>query len=426
MSEGVLRILEVLGALLTVLSYFVASATLAAVTALNPVALRRLALDVPGRVEDAEELDNDSAPQRLALVLLQQASLLLAVGLVADILRRLGANGAFFLSLVGGFAVLVLLVQGLLARWLVIRDPRGTLAWAAGPARVATWPLRPFATVLSKILQSVPADSVISAEEREAREEVEVEALIEVGEREGLLEAEEGEMMRGIVDLDETVVREIMTPRAKIVALPLESTVVEARRMVIDAGHSRLPVYRGSIDHVVGILYARDLFRAWEAGDDALPLAGLIRQASFVAETASAAVLLSGMRQKRPIAMVVDEYGGVSGLITLEDLLEEIVGEIHDEHEVAEEMIQSEDGWSVSAATHVSDIEKLFDRQLGPREFDTVGGLVVSAFGRVPLVGEQVITNGFDIRVLAADARRVHRVRLRLVKDNRESKNNAD
>ena len=426
MSSDMLQLLEAFGTLASALTYFVVSAALAAVTALNPVALRRLSLDVPDRVGDAEELDSDTAPQRLSLVLLQQASLLLAVGLAADLMRRRGLEGAFNISLVGGFVVLVLVVQGLLARWLVIRDPRGTLAWAAGVASIAAWPLRPFAALLGKILGTVPADSVASAEEREAREDVEVEALIEVGEREGLLEAAEGEMMRGIVDLDETVVREVMTPRAKIVALPVESTVAEARRMVIDAGHSRLPVYRGSIDHVVGILYARDLFRAWEVGDDASPLEGLIRQASFVAETASAAVLLSGMRQKRPIAMVVDEYGGVSGLITLEDLLEEIVGEIHDEHEVAEEMIRSEDGWSVPAATHISEIEKLFECELGPRQFDTVGGLVVSAFGRVPLVGEQVLARGFDIRVLAADPRRVYRVRLRLEKCSKELRNHAD
>ncbi|MDH3627810.1 MAG: hemolysin family protein [Acidobacteriota bacterium] len=408
-----IQFLDVALLLYAFLVNFVVSTTLAAVTALNPVALRGLSKDLPVRVGDVEQLDSEAASQRLSLIFAQKGSLLLAVGAAFDLLHRLGVPLAFHVVLIIAFVLIVVLIQGLLVRWLAIRDPRGSLAWSAGISRFISTPFIPIAVVVGRVLQAVPEDSVISEEEREEREDNEVEALIEVGEREGLLEEEEGEMMRGIVDLDETVVREIMTPRADIVALPVESTVAEARRTVIEAGHSRLPVYRGSIDHIMGILYARDLFRAWEKNGDSWTLENLVRRAAFVPETASAAVLLSGMRQKRPIAMVIDEYGGVAGLITLEDLLEEIVGEIHDEHETVEELIRSEDGWSVPAATSIQDVEKLFEIDLGPRGFDTIGGLVVSTFGRVPLVGEEITTRGISVRVLAADSRRVRRVQIR-------------
>jgi CBS domain containing-hemolysin-like protein len=184
---------------------------------------------------------------------------------------------------------------------------------------------------------------------------------------------------------------------------------------VLEAGHSRLPVHHGSIDNVVGVLHSRDLLQAWEDGNERQTIGHYLRPATFVPETLSAAELLSGMRQKTQIAVVVDEYGGTAGIVTLEDLLEEIVGEIRDEHDEEEELVrqENESTWVINAVAHVDELEPLFGVEFEERDFDTVGGLVVSTFGRVPYEGESVVVQGLRIEVIQADQRRVHKVRIR-------------
>jgi CBS domain containing-hemolysin-like protein len=254
-----------------------------------------------------------------------------------------------------------------------------------------------------------------SDEQRDEEQDEEVEALIEVGEREGLLEANEGEMMRSIVDLDETVAREIMTPRPDIVALPLDSDVDHARRVFLEAGHSRLPVYRRNLDEVVGVLHVRDLLRAAEEGNGKQPISRYMREAMFVPETLSVADLLSEMRLRTHIALVVDEYGGTAGLVTIEDLLEEIVGEIREEHEADESDVrrEAEGSWLINAAVHVEKLTELFGVEFEDRDFDTVGGLVVSLLGRLPLQGEKLEFRSLTIEILAVDGRRIRLVRIR-------------
>jgi CBS domain containing-hemolysin-like protein len=302
-------------------------------------------------------------------------------------------------------------------------NPRVALRLASPALRLARALAFPVVEPMHLLLDRIDRGRTLSEEEREVAQDEEVEAFIEVGEREGLLEAEEGEMMRGIVDLDDTRVRELMTPRTDIVALPVETSVTEARRKVLEAGHSRLPVYRETIDNVVGVLHARDLFRAWEDGVEEETIAQYLRSAIFVPETLSAAELLADMRQKMHIAMVVDEYGGIAGLVTLEDVLEEIVGDIQDEHEEGQELLrQDEDGsWLINAVTHVEELEGLFGIEMGERDFDTVGGMVVEAFGRVPVVGESQVIRGLHVEILEADRRRVQQVRIRPLASGEEA-----
>jgi CBS domain containing-hemolysin-like protein len=176
-----------------------------------------------------------------------------------------------------------------------------------------------------------------------------------------------------------------------------------------------MPVYRDSIDDIVGILHVRDLVRAWEQGREAATIAGYVRPAFFVPETLTVAELLREMRVRTHVAIVVDEYGGVAGLVTLEDLLEEIVGDIRDEHETEEALVQqdSDGSWLVHGLAHVDELERIFGLTLEERDFDTVGGLVVSTLGRVPEQGESLEVGGLAIEVVHADPRRVYRVRIR-------------
>jgi magnesium and cobalt transporter len=392
------------------------SVALCAVGALSRVSLHRLSADVGPGLSFLSNMQDPLSRHRVSARLGRQLSLLTGTALLAASLRGAGFGLPIVLG-VGASALLVVLIgEGLLARGLALWEPRVALRWTAPLIRASGTLLYPIARPLTRALTGINHSQQLTEEQREEEQEEEVEALIEVGEREGLLEAEEGAMMRGIVDLDETLVREIMTPRTEIVALPVDTTVEQARQAVQEAGHSRLPVYRGSIDNVIGVLHARDLFRAWEEQSERATVASYLRPASYVPELLSAADLLSRMKLRSHLALVVDEYGGVAGLVTLEDLLEEIVGEIRDEHEPEEEeLVQpGEDGsYLINAVTHVGELERLFGVEFEDRDFDTVGGLVVSTVARVPSAGEKVEVVGLSIEVLKADRRRILRVRVR-------------
>jgi CBS domain containing-hemolysin-like protein len=192
-------------------------------------------------------------------------------------------------------------------------------------------------------------------------------------------------------------------------------TVAEARAGFLKNTHSRVAVYRDTIDDIVGILHVRDLLRAWDAGHESDPVSAYVRPAFFVPETRPVGELLAEMRRGQHVAIVVDEYGGVAGLVTLEDLLEEIVGDIRDEHTKEEARLeQDKDGsWLVSGLAHVEEIETLFGLDISDRDFDTVGGFVVASLGRVPEVGETFDLGGLKVEVVRADRRRVYRVRMR-------------
>jgi CBS domain containing-hemolysin-like protein len=240
------------------------SLSLVSVASLSHVALRRMASEAGPRFAFLEDMQRPTSAHRTAAVLAQQLSLLSATALIA-----LAANGAglglpIVVGLMAGAIFGVLLIQALLARTVALWRPRQTIRATAHLVRVAYFLLYPVVVPLQSLLTRIDANQQLSDEEREEEQEEEVEALIEVGERTGLLEAEEGKMMRGIVDLDETLVREIMTPRTAIVALDAQTAVEDARGTLLEAAHSRLPVYSGSIDNVIGVLHSRDLFQAWE------------------------------------------------------------------------------------------------------------------------------------------------------------------
>lgn len=391
------------------------SVVLVAVTSLSRVALRRMSNGTHPRLAFLEQMREPGSTHRAATALLRQLCLL--GGVVFSALAARGAGLAYpaVVGAAGAAVVGVLLLEIFVSRMLALWSPRVALRFTAPLvllAHASLYPLvRPLRWMIEKLSPARPA----TEEEREEEQEGEVEALIEVGEREGLLEANEGRMMRSIVDLDATLVREIMTPRTDIIALAEATSVAEARRVVLEAGHSRIPVYRESVDNVLGVLHERDLLRASAENRDEEAIGRLVRPVIFVPETLSVADLLAEMKQRKHFGLVVDEYGGVAGLVTLEDILEEIVGEIHDEHDTEEILVREEpDGsWVIDASAHVEELEERFGMTFEDRDFDTVGGLVVTGFGRVPVVGEVLEVQGIEIEVLEADRRRIRLVRVR-------------
>ena len=230
------------------------------------------------------------------------------------------------------------------------------------------------------------------------------------------IDAEEKSMLAGVLEVSETQVRDVMIPRSQMVVIDIEEEFDDILRVIVDSGHSRFPVTGEDRDEVLGILLAKDLLRYF--GSDAakdVPLRKLLRPAAVIPESKRLNALLNEFRASHNhMAIVVDEYGGVAGLLTIEDVLEEIVGEIDDEHDPEEEDDIREDGerngrpsYSVRALTRVEDFNEYFECELGDEEYDTIGGLVMHELGRLPRRGEKVDFGGFEFSVTRADERRI-------------------
>lgn len=239
----------------------------------------------------------------------------------------------------------------------------------------------------------------------------ELEVLAEIGRREGTIDQAEWQVMRNMMNLDEVSVGQVMTPRTRIVAVPIEATVDEAQTVMLDDGRLRLPVYDGTIDRVVGVILARDLWRA--AREGMTSLGDVVREATFVPESKPVEELIREMRQQRiKMAIVLDEYGGTAGLVTLEDLIEEIVGEIQDEHEQEplpfEEELEGE--IRIAGAVPLAEFNERYDLSLPEDLHETIGGYVFGTLGRVARVGDEVSFEGGLLRVLKMDGRRIDRI----------------
>ncbi|HJZ50109.1 MAG TPA: hemolysin family protein [Roseiflexaceae bacterium] len=321
---------------------------------------------------------------------------------------------------VGALALLLLLMvifSEALPKALAIGNPARAAALLAGPMAVLArllWPLVAVISVLTSPLlrllsgQNSPQLPIVTEEE--------LRLLVNVGEEEGLIEPDEREMIEGIFSFGDTVVREVMVPRVDIVALEQTASLQEALETVIAHGHSRVPVYDETIDNIVGILYAKDLLPGLRAGQAGMSLRGLLRPPHFVPETMKVDALLKDLQARKVhLAIVVDEYGGTAGLATIEDLLEEIVGEIQDEYDVEEPSVRvvGEGELLADARVLLDDLNDLTDLHLESQESDRLGGLVFERLGRVPRVGDEVhLEDGVTITVLSIEGLRPRQLRV--------------
>jgi CBS domain containing-hemolysin-like protein len=325
------------------------------------------------------------------------------------------------------------IVLGQLAAITTVWLPWSIARIAAARFLYSTWPLWSFVGMLAEPLvwaaRGVDAllHRVAGRAPQEATEESfeeEIRTIVSEGHREGLLEEEAREMIEGVMELGDANVSHIMTPRTDINMIPLNTPWEEVVEGVIDSGHTRVPVYGSSRDEIVGILYSKDLLPelAKSADQPPKPLGELLRKPLFVPETKPVDDLLRLFQKSRThIAVVLDEFGGVSGLVTIEDVLEEIVGEIDDEYDQkAEVQIRKIDDDTCEALgrTHVDEINSVMGFDLPENEdFDTIGGFVFAEFGRVPAVGESITwQDAVRVTVLEASRRRVNRVRLERVR----------
>lgn len=242
-----------------------------------------------------------------------------------------------------------------------------------------------------------------------------LQQLIDESEQRGIIDEEEGEMLHSILELDETYLREIMVPRTDMVCVDAAAPLTQVLEAILQSGHTRIPIYKGNIDNIIGLVYAKDLLHYWGQSLDHIPLEKVLRQPFLVPESKQVSVLLREFRETRVhIAIVIDEYGGTAGLITIEDLIEEIVGDIQDEYDLEEEwLIADPDGTVVvNGRLNIEEFEEYFDIEVEREKFDTIGGYVIEQFGWVPAVGEKVRVGQFDMLIEKGDQRSIQQIRI--------------
>ncbi|HTY61027.1 MAG TPA: hemolysin family protein [Acidobacteriota bacterium] len=413
--------IELAVALLALLILFFLSLVECALTQSSPLALRMM-------MERPEKADipllsvvlEDKMQILVPLHLGTQVLLITVAILTTHLFIRTGLTHGMIYSFVAVISVSALF-HLLIPRLLTQNNAESKLA-------VLLRAFRPFHGVLHSV--AVPLSSVLNlfkrlheeiednnkSENEEASGE-EIQAYLEIGENQGILQEEDSKLIQSVVEFGNTLVREVMTPRTKIIACEENATIAELRDAMVRHRHSRIPIYRDNMDHIVGIAYIRQLMAQYSKEREADPIGGLINPALFVPDTKPVSKLLKELQERGDhAAIVIDEHGGVAGLVTIEDLVEEIVGEIRDEDEAKISKIIEEGArtFVMRGSTEVSRLEELAGMRFESMNCATVAGLAMAYLGRVPARGESFDMEGLKVQILDADRRRVHWMRIQL------------
>ena len=363
------------------------------------IRLRAWADESGGRLQHLRRSPAHLATFRFLLSLLARLTPLVLLLLLLGLLP--GSWSAFLV-----LAVWLALVEAV-NRVLIGRYPESALRWLTRAYRVVLLVLAPLTRPLALLLGGPLTES------QEAEDEVseeEIEAFIDVGTREGILDPGEDDLIMRVIDFGEAVVKSVITPRIDMVAAPADGSLKHLARLFLDTKHTRIPLYRDSVDQVVGVLHIREVLDALHQADPPSP-AELAMAPYVVPETKPLNELLREFQSSRQqLAIVVDEFGGTVGLVTVEDLLEEIVGEIVDEHEEmpVETQLELADGsWKLDGATPLDTLRVLFGVDLEGEPFETVGGLVFGRLGQLPEAGQKVEALGLELKVLQVEGRRI-------------------
>lgn len=391
---------------------------------LSDVSLRRLSAETEeNKYLFLREILENRPRFRFALSATIQILLVIFSVLVTLIIFQSAANDAQRLAFSLFLALFVAFVfRQFIPRLITWKNPEGKLVYLLPLIRPFYGAMSFLSDPLQFFTKPETSEFTVAPNKKEEDEETDsenIQALIEVGEAEGIIEEEDRELIESIFEFSETRVAEIMTPRTEICALSVDETIKAARDLIIEEKYSRLPVYRDKIENIEGVIYVRDLLQAWAEGKENQKIETLMRDAYFVPETKSAADLLKSMQSNHvQISIVVDEYGGVAGLVTVEDILEELVGEIEDEDTEQEEVIEIIEGdggnyFDVLGSTEIHKIERIFDMEIEDEDFTTIAGFVTSEAGYVPKKGEILKIRGLDIEILRADEKRINLLRLK-------------
>ena len=392
--------------------------------------VRALAFLEEGRRNAALLEHIESDPSRylnsiyLAVMFAQNGSAIL-VAILAE--REFDSLGVALLS--AGFTLLYfVIVEAMSKTFGILHSDQAALwlapvVWALGRALAA--PTRFLITIANVLLpgKGLRQGPFVSEEE--------IRSMAQVGHEEGVIEEDEKELIHSIFEFGDTIVREVMVPRPDIVAIEHDKSLRDVQDLVLRHGFSRIPVYDDDLDNVVGLVYAKDVLKALHQGRHDAPLRDVVRDAHYVPESKKVAELLKEMQQRKfHIALVTDEYGSVSGLVTLEDLLEELVGEIADEYDRVEPTMEpvGEGMFRVSGKVSIDEVNELLDVELPDEEWDTVGGLMLGLLGAIPAEGDEVRFADLQFKAERVQGRRIAKVlitRLERAEDEAESEAEA-
>ena len=416
LSDYLLLFAGVIGSIL-VAAFFAASET--ALLFANKTKLRQFADEGNARAEAALNLALQRDRLHSALLLVENFFLVLAVVVSTVIALYLFGDalaGVAATVLVMSFAVV--LFAKLAPKGLAARDPERL-------ALVVAFPMQFVMKLVSPVARLVGATADLFSGPASGRglsctavvTEEDIKAMINLGEEEGALKEEEKELLHKVFEFGDTLAAEAMRPRTEIVSIPATAVIKDVLALVSEFGFSRYPVIEQTVDTITGILYIKDILIAMSAGDVKRedPIQPFIRPAYFIPENKKVSELLAEMqRDKFQIAIVIDEFGGTAGLVTLEDLIEEIVGSIHDELESDEKDVEvvDEKNVMVTGQSEIDEVNELLNTKIQSRDFNTIGGFVFGLFGRMPRVGEQLRYKDLKFEVLELDGRKIDKIKI--------------
>jgi len=320
--------------------------------------------------------------------------------------------------------VLILVFGEITPKSYAAQNPIKVAVKVARPLEILSFVFKPILIVLTSITNFIikmMGGEVLTSTPFVTEEEI--RSLVDVGEEEGVLKHQEKEMIEGIFEIDDIDVTEVMVPRIDIIAVSEDAEMQEALDLIITYGHSRIPVFKDTIDNITGVIYAKDLLPFASSKDKRIeekPITELMRAAYYVPETKKVSQLLKELQQKKiHMAIVLDEYGGTEGLVTIEDILEEIVGDILDEFDSEIDLIEkiNENLYLVKAEVSLEEINEIFDTDLPEEDFDSLGGFVFGTLGRVPVQGDEVTYDNLKMTVTKVHNRRIRIIEVKSITD---------
>lgn len=392
-----------------------ASAAETALTSISRIKLKNLVDSGDLKALEIERLISQPNVFLSTILVVNSVAVIVASSLATVLALRFFPNFGELISTVL-ISLVVLIFCEITPKTAAVQNP---IRWAkalVNPVRGAAWLLRPVVWSLSAITNGLVR--LLGGQMKHRGPfvtEEEIRLMVSVGEEEGVLEEEETEMIHSIFEFADTPVREVMIPRIDMVTLESDATVDEAVDLALQGGFSRIPVYEETIDNIIGVLYTKDMLRQLREGHNTMPIRTLVRPAYFVPETKKLDDLLREVRQSRThLAIVVDEYGEVVGLVTIEDLMEEIVGDIQDEFDREENLYEqfNPDEYVFDAKISIDEFNELMDTDLGDEEYDTLGGFMYAQLDKIPVVGDTITYKNMTFTVLGTRGRRITKVKV--------------
>jgi putative hemolysin len=394
-----------------------ASAAETALTTISHFKLKDLVAEDEQKALKIDRLLADPNTYLTTILIVNTISVIVVSSMATMLALRVSTNWGTLLAILLS-SLIVLIFCEILPKTAALQNPLRLARFIVRPVRTVAWLLRPLVWFLNAFTAFlVRAFGGHVRHQGPFVTEEELRMLVNYGEEEGVLEQEETEMINSIFEFADTTVREVMVPRIDMVTLASDATVNQAVDVALEGGFSRIPVYEESegVDEIIGVLYTKDLLRQLREGHQAIPVRDLVRPAYFVPETKKLDELLREIRQNRiHMVVVVDEYGSVAGLVTIEDLVEEIVGDIQDEYDHEEKLYEqvNENEYVFEAKISIYDFNELMDMHLDDSDYETLGGFVYAQLGKIPSAGDTIEFEKLKFTVLATRGRRITKIRV--------------